>query len=160
MPVNRSVSLTELDFSCTRSSSKKMVRDTQHLTEAHSDKRLVVLPHSAKASLHDSAIRYDPACRTVSEAQDNPLFEEHMVSKLMETTDMAALRRAVPHICTRKSSGRRGKRWNDMAFGAQVLCGCYYTIFYTIPPSVFSRCEKRVMSFAVHVERGKCPLIM
>jgi hypothetical protein len=134
-----------------------MVRDTQNLTEAHSEKRLVVLSHSAKASLHDSAIRYDPGCRTVSEAQDNPLFEEQMVSKLRETTDMAALRRAIPHICTRNSSGRRGKRWNDMAFDAQVFCGCYYTIFYSIPPSVFLRCEKSVMSFGVQAERENAP---
>ncbi|EXL90645.1 hypothetical protein FOIG_16110 [Fusarium odoratissimum NRRL 54006] len=44
-----------------------------------------------------------------------------------------------------------------MAFDAQVFCGCYYTIFYSIPPSVFLRCEKSVMSFGVQAERENAP---
>ncbi|KAG8664323.1 uncharacterized protein FPOAC1_013661 [Fusarium poae] len=114
------VSLGEFDVRCIGSRSKNTVRDTNNLTDAHSEKRLAALSHSDKASLHDKAIRYEPPGRTVSDAHGNPLFEGHMMSMLRDTTDIAASRRATSHICTRKSGGSRGKRWNGMSLNAQL----------------------------------------
>ena len=145
MLVNIDVCLPAFVFSCARSSNKNIVRDTQVLTEAQSERKLVVLSHSDRASLHDNAIRYDPADRIVSDAQDNPFFEGHMVLRLSETTDKFVFCRATFHICTRKSSGRKGKRWNDIALDVQSFGISFYTTPYTTPQPEFPGCEKGVM---------------